>query len=79
MCAALVSPTDSGMGSPPSNHPHQVSAFGVGVVGLRNNPNLANIPPPLPTNGTSLSDLSRSDQPQDVLLALLSRNRALEG
>ncbi|CAG7723544.1 unnamed protein product, partial [Allacma fusca] len=78
MCAALVSPTDSGMGSPSSNHPHPVSAFGVGVVGLRSNPNLGNIPPPMPPNGTNLPDLTRNDPPQDVLLALLSRNRALE-
>ena len=87
MCAALVSPGDSGrMGSPSSTGVSHSSGLGPFALNLglrpRGDPNVLNIPPPPimanhihATNGNNL----QGDPPPDVLLALLSRNRALEG
>jgi hypothetical protein len=87
MCAALVSPSDSGMGSPSSTG---VSHPGLGPFALnlglrpRGDPSILNIQPiSLTTNpqngiGSNLAGPNH-EPPPDVLLALLARNRALEG
>lgn len=87
MCAALVSTSDSSrMGSPSSTGVTHASGLGPFALNLglrpRSDPSILNIPPPPvmasrlhAANGTNL----QGDPSPDVLLALLSRNRALEG
>lgn len=95
MCAALVSsPSESRMGSPSATHPHPHGhsnygysrASGPSITGpvAATNPTILASNPNANNGGTNNNigipaELNRTEPPPDVLLALLSRNRALEG